>query len=54
MKLVFVDFRGIVNKFKEAPPSNFDPKVKKEYQRPVNKAMSIIASNLADNQLAHI
>lgn len=54
MKLVFVDLRGIVNKSKEALPSNIDPRVKNEYQRPVNKAISIIPFNLVDNQLAHI
>lgn len=43
----------IVDKFEEALSSNVDPKVK-EYESRVEKAMSIITLNLADNQLAHI
>lgn len=30
IKLVFVDVRGIVDKSKEASPSNIDPRVKKK------------------------
>jgi hypothetical protein len=38
----------------EAPPSDEDPKVIKEYQRRVKKAMSTIGINLVDSQLHHI
>ena len=34
--------------------SHVNPKVKKEYERHAKKAMSIIALNLVDNQLAYI
>ena len=54
MLLAFMDLWDIVDKSEEAPPSNADPKVLKEYQRCVKKAMSIIGLNLVDNQLAHI
>jgi hypothetical protein len=39
---------------KNAPPSNTNPKVSKEYQRCVEKAISIIGLNLVGNQLADI
>jgi hypothetical protein len=49
-----MDLCNIVDKSEEPPPSNADPKVLKEYQRCVKKAMFIIGLNLAGNQLAHI
>ena len=49
-----MDFWDIIDESEEAPPSNADPKVKKEYERRVRKAMSVIGLNLADNQHAHI
>ena len=49
-----VNFWGIVDIFEATPPCNVDTKVKKEYQSRVKKAMSIIALNLASNQLVHI
>jgi hypothetical protein len=45
---------GIVNGSEEAPPFDADPKVIKEYQRRVKKAMSTIGINLVDIQLHHI
>ncbi len=54
MLLASMDLWDIVDESEEAPSSNADPKVKKEYQRRVKKAMSVIGLNLADNQLAHI
>ena len=54
MALASVDLWDIVDGSEKAPPSNADPKVLKEYQRRVKKAMSIIVLNLADNQLAHV
>lgn len=45
---------GIVDKFEGAPPSNVDPKVQKEYQKRMKKAMFIIALNLVDKWFAHI
>ena len=44
----------MVDGFEKVPPSNVDPKVLKEYQRCVKKAMSIIGLNLIDNQLTYI
>ena len=49
-----MDLWDIIDGSEEAPPSNADPKVKKEYERRVRKAMSVIGLNLADNQLTHI
>jgi hypothetical protein len=49
-----MDLWDIINGSEEAPPSNADPKMKKEYKRRVREAMSVIGLNLADNQLAHI
>jgi hypothetical protein len=54
MALASVDLWDIVDGSKKAPPSNLDPKVLREYQKRVKKAMSIIVLNLGDNQLAHI
>ena len=54
MALASVDLWDIVDGSEKAPPSDADPKVLKEYQRRVKKAMSIIVLNLADNQLAHV
>ena len=44
-----MDFWDIVDRSEKAPPSNADPKMLKEYQRRVKKAMSIICLNLTDN-----
>ena len=52
--MAFMDLLDIVDGSKNAPPSKEDPKVLKEYQRCVKKAMSIIGLNLAENQLVHI
>jgi hypothetical protein len=49
-----MDLWDIIDGSEEAPPSNADPKVKKEYERRVRKAMSVIGLNFTDNQLAHI
>jgi hypothetical protein len=49
-----MDLWDIIDESEEAPPSNADPKVKKEYERRVKKVMSVIGLNLANNQLAHI
>jgi hypothetical protein len=54
MLLASMDPWDIIDGSEEAPPSNADPKVKKEYERRVRKAMSVIGLNLADNQLTHI
>ncbi len=54
MVLASMDLWEIVDGFEEAPPSNADPKIIKEYQRHVKKAMSIIGINLVDSQLHHI
>jgi hypothetical protein len=54
MVLASMDLWEIVDGSKEAPPSNSDPKVIKEYQRRAKKAMSTIAINLVDSQLHHI
>ena len=54
MVLAFMDLWDIIDGSERAPPSNMDPKVLKEYQRYVQKAISIIGLNLADNQLAYI
>ena len=39
MLLVFMNLQDIVDKSYEPPPSNVDPKVLKEYQKRVRKAM---------------
>jgi hypothetical protein len=49
-----MDLWDIIDGSEDAPPSNADPKVKKEYERRVRKAVSVTGLNLADNQLAHI
>jgi hypothetical protein len=54
MVLASMDLWEIVDGSEEAPPSNSDPKVIKEYQRRAKKAISTIAINLVDNQLHHI
>ncbi len=54
MVLASMDLWEIVDGSKEAPPSNVDPKVIKEYQRCAKKAMSTIGINLVDSQLHHI
>ncbi len=54
MVLASMDLWEIVDGSEEAPPSNADPKIIKEYQRCVKKAMSIISINLVDSQLHHI
>jgi hypothetical protein len=54
MVLASMDLWEIVDGSEEAPPSNADPKIIKEYQRRVKKAMSIIGINLVDSQLHHI
>ena len=43
-------FWDIVDKSKETPRSNADPKVLKNYQRCVKKVISIIGLDLVDNQ----
>ncbi|KAH8962822.1 hypothetical protein BDL97_05G121000 [Sphagnum fallax] len=54
MVLASMDLWEIVEGSEEAPPSNADPKIIKEYQRHVKKAMFIIGINLVDSQLHHI
>jgi hypothetical protein len=54
MVLASMDLWKIVNGSVEAPPSNVDPKVIKEYHMHAKKAMSIIGINLVDSQLHHI
>ena len=54
MALVSMYLWDIVDNFEKASPSSVDPKMFKEYQRRIRKAMSIIGLNLADNQLTHI
>ena len=54
MLLVSMDLWNIVDASEEAPPSNTDPKVLKEYQIRVKKTLSIIGLKLVDNQFAHI
>jgi hypothetical protein len=51
MVLASMDLWEIVDGSKEAPPSNSDPKVIKEYQRRAKKAMSTIAINLVDQEV---
>jgi hypothetical protein len=45
MVLASMDLWEIVDGLEEAPPSNSDPKVIKEYQRRAKKAMSTIAGS---------
>lgn len=54
MGLGFIDPWSIVEESEAPPPSNVDPKAKKEYEKGVKKTMSIIVLKLADNQLARI
>jgi hypothetical protein len=54
MVLASMDLWEIVEGSEEAPPSDADPKVIKDYQRHVKKAMSTIGINLVDSQLHHI
>ncbi len=54
MVLASMDLWEIVEGSEEAPPSDADPKVIKDYQRRVKKAMSTIRINLVDSQLHHI
>ena len=54
MVMASIDVWNIINKSENAPPSDADPKVLKEYERPIKKVMSIIGLNLADNQFVHI
>ena len=54
MVLAFMDLWNTVDRYAKAPFSNANPKVLKEYQRYVKKAMSIINPNLVGNQFAHI
>ena len=49
MLLACINIWDILDGFKEPPPFNANPKVLKEYQRCVKKAMSIININLTDN-----
>jgi hypothetical protein len=52
--LASMNLWDIVDRSKETPPSNEDPKLFKKYQRCFEKAMSIIGHNMADYQLMHI
>ena len=54
MVLASMDLWDIVDEYEKAPLFNVNPKVLKEYQRYIMKAMSIIGLNLVDNQLTHI
>jgi hypothetical protein len=54
MVLASMDLWEIVDGSEEAPPSDSDPKVIKEYQRRAKTAMSTIAINLVDSQFHHI
>lgn len=54
MGLASVDLWDIVDEFVAPPPSNTDKKAKKKYKKRAKNAISIIALNLVDNQLAHI
>jgi hypothetical protein len=54
MVLASMDLWEIVEGSEEAPPSDANPKVIKDYQRHVKKAMSTIGINLVDSQLHHI
>ena len=52
--LAFMGLWDIVNISEKTLFSNANPKVLKEYQRRVKKAVHIISLNLVDYQLAHI
>ena len=54
MVLESMDLWEIVDESEEPPSIDDDPKVIKDYNRRVKKAMSVIGLNLVDNQLAHI
>ena len=54
MVLASMDLWEIVDDSEEAPPSNADAKVMKDYQRRVKKATSIIGLNLVNSQFMHI
>lgn len=54
MVLASMDLWEIVDDTEEPPSFDEDPKVKKDYERRVKKAMSVIGLNLVDSQLAHI
>ena len=54
MVLSSMDLWEIVDKSEEAPPKDVDPKVMKDYNWRVKKAMSVIGLSLVDGQLAHI
>ena len=54
MVLESMDLWEIVEETEEPPSFDDDPKVIKDYNRRVKKAMSVIGLNLVDNQLAHI
>lgn len=51
--LASVDLWGLVDKFVAPSPSNTNQKAKKKYKKCAKNAISIIALNLVDNQLAH-
>jgi hypothetical protein len=50
MVLASMDLWEIVDESKEAPPSDVDPKVIKEYQRHAKKAMSTIGINFTTSR----
>ena len=54
MVLSSMDLWEIVEDTEEPPSKDDDPKVIKDYNRRVKKAMSVIGLSLVDNQLAHI
>lgn len=54
MVLDSMDLWDIVGETKDPPLFDDDPKVLKEYNRRVKKAMSVIGLSLVDNELAHI
>lgn len=47
--LASMDLWGIIDRSKKVSPSNAYPELLKEYQRRIEKAISIIGLNLADN-----
>ena len=53
MFLAFINIWDIRDESENAPHSNTDPKLLKDYQRCIKKVMSIIGLNFADNQIAH-
>ena len=54
MVLSSMDLWEIVDETEEPPSKDGDPKVLKDYNRRVKKAMSVIGLSLVDSQLAHI